>query len=318
MHKGTSTTIKALAAAGLLAASGSFASPLVTADWVEEQASDGNVLLVDLRKKEDYDAGHIKGAVSAPYGEFGWRETVDGVVGMLPPLEAINERIGSLGITPDKHVVVIPYGETSSDVGSAARVYWTFRVLGHEHASLLDGGMNAWKSRELYTLETKENSPVPAPSYPGTVDKALLVDTAELVALVDSGAVQPIDARTDEQWEGKKKHPKARVPGSIPTAERLPQADLIDPETGKFLTRDKVVEVASANGWSPTEDRKLVSYCNTGHWASTAWFALSEVAGLEDVRLYDGSMVAWTQDEAHPLINTPSRLEQLVENIKPQ
>lgn len=319
MHKEKNTPIiKSLLAAGLLAASASHAAPLVSADWVDSRVDDQNVVLVDLRKEEDYASGHIKGAVNAPYGEFGWRETVDGVIGMLPPVAQINERIGSLGITPDKHVVVIPYGNTSSDVGSATRVYWTFKVLGHENVSLLDGGMNAWTSQDLFTLQTKANDPTSAGPYPGAVDQGLLVDTVALVGLVEAGEIQPIDARTDPQWEGKEKHPKARIGGAIPTAQRLPQANLVDPETGLFASKDQVIEVAGTNGWNPSDTKPLVSYCNTGHWASTAWFALSEVAGVDNVRLYDGSMVAWTQDEGNPLINTPGRLEQLLDNIKPE
>ena len=41
-----------------------------------------------------------------------------------------------------------------------------------------------------------------------------------------------------------------------------------------------------------------MSYCNTGHWAATNWFVLSELLGRPDVRLYDGSMVEWTADPA--------------------
>jgi thiosulfate/3-mercaptopyruvate sulfurtransferase len=39
----------------------------------------------------------------------------------------------------------------------------------------------------------------------------------------------------------------------------------------------------------------IVSFCNTGHWAATNWFVLSEVAGIEGVKLYPESMVGWTQ-----------------------
>ena len=45
----------------------------------------------------------------------------------------------------------------------------------------------------------------------------------------------------------------------------------------------------------------VVSYCNTGHWASTNWFVLSELLGRKDVRLYYGSMVEWTADARRPV-----------------
>ena len=40
-------------------------------------------------------------------------------------------------------------------------------------------------------------------------------------------------------------------------------------------------------------DQPVISYCNTGHWATTNWFVLSEVLN-KDVKLYDGSMVEWS------------------------
>ena len=41
------------------------------------------------------------------------------------------------------------------------------------------------------------------------------------------------------------------------------------------------------------DGKELVSFCNTGHWAATNWFALSELAGVEGVKLYPESMVDW-------------------------
>ena len=292
------------------------ATPLVDVDWVVNHLDNPEVVLVDLRKEEDYAVGHIPGSVNAPYGAFGWREEVDGVIGMLPPPENINQRIGSLGITPTNHVVVIPYGNNSSDVGAAARVYWTFKVLGHDKVSLLNGGQKSWSSQDLYTLQSTAVKSVDVGVYPGQVNQDLVIDTKRLLDLVNDGDVQPVDARIDEQWQGKAKHPKARIPGAIPTAKRLPQADLINADTGKFISPNQIIEVASANGWELDGSKPLISYCNTGHWAATAWFALSEVAAIPDVKLYDGSMVAWSQDEKNPLINSPNRIEQFISAIK--
>ncbi len=49
-----------------------------------------------------------------------------------------------------------------------------------------------------------------------------------------------------------------------------------------------------AIGFDPAKASGAVSFCNTGHWAATNWFALSEMAGVKGVRLYPESMVGWT------------------------
>ena len=58
-----------------------------------------------------------------------------------------------------------------------------------------------------------------------------------------------------------------------------------------------------------------VSFCNTGHWASTNWFVMSEIAGNKAVKLYPASVVEWSQAE-RPMQNQPSRVTALVQDVK--
>ena len=61
--------------------------------------------------------------------------------------------------------------------------------------------------------------------------------------------------------------------------------------------------------------RPVVSFCNTGHWAATNWFVLSEVLHRPDVKLYPGSMVDWSRAD-EPMAHVPSRFEQLWTQLK--
>ena len=63
-----------------------------------------------------------------------------------------------------------------------------------------------------------------------------------------------------------------------------------------------------------TGDETLISFCNTGHWAATNWFALSELAGLDDVKLYPESMVGWSA-AGLPMQNTPGVFQNLLNQI---
>ena len=44
---------------------------------------------------------------------------------------------------------------------------------------------------------------------------------------------------------------------------------------------------------------------NTGHWAATNWFVLSEVAEIQDVKLYAESLVEWSALNK-PMENVPT------------
>ena len=76
---------------------------------------------------------------------------------MLPPLEQISSLIGGLGIDNEDHVLLIPFGTSPSKMGTATRVYWTFKVLGHDKVSILNGGMAAYKKAQKTNIPWKPN-----------------------------------------------------------------------------------------------------------------------------------------------------------------
>ena len=56
-----------------------------------------------------------------------------------------------------------------------------------------------------------------------------------------------------------------------------------------------------AAGVGLVENEKNITFCNTGHWSSIAWFGLSEVLGNKNTTMYDGSMAEWAADPARPI-----------------
>ena len=94
---------------------------------------------------------------------------------------------------------------------------------------------------------------------------------------------------------GKEKAPAAKAYGHIPGAINIDSASFYDPVTNRLRPKDQLAAIAAMLPAGP-----VVTYCNTGHWAATDWFVLSEVLGRTDVRLYYGSMVEWTADAQPP------------------
>lgn len=282
------------------------AGPLVSPDWLQSHLDQQQVVVLDIRNGIDggsaevFAQGHIPGAVYSDYLADGWRVKHDDVPGMLPEIGALEALIGGLGIDNGDHVVVVPAGVSSSDLGSATRVYWTFKVLGHDAVSILDGGYQAWLDAELAT-ETGASSPQSA-TFVAEFRPDLLATQDDVQAAVDQGNVTLIDARPVEQYLGLGQHPAAQAAGTIPGALNTPQESLAtvdgarmrDPQTLDYLLTQAGVDPAQPN----------IAFCNTGHWASIAWFASSELMG-QDSRLYDGSMVEWTANADNP-ISVPS------------
>lgn len=275
-------------------------TPLVTAEWLKAHAGDENLKIIDIRDKiEDTDLGelpYIANAAVAPYASAGWRVEVDGVPAQIPPAEQIAELIGSLGVDGDDHVVIVPWGTDSSEFGGATRVYWTFKYLGHDAVSILDGG---WRQYDAVGGERVAAAATPvAAEFPVRVRPELRATTADVEAALAAG-VKLIDARPEEQHLGQSKSPVVRIEGTIPGSLNVPHSNFYSSEYASFALPETIAALTQSVGLA--DDEKNIVFCNTGHWASIAWFALHEVGGNENTAMYDGSMAEWAADPARPI-----------------
>ncbi|RYG68769.1 sulfurtransferase [archaeon] len=62
---------------------------------------------------------------------------------MLPSEQVFSDFAFNCGISNTDHVLI--YGR--KDTISAARVWWTFKVFGHDQVSILNGGFESWKAQ---------------------------------------------------------------------------------------------------------------------------------------------------------------------------
>ena len=281
------------AAMALGAAAAWAAEPLVDVAWVKSNTGTPGVVFVDARGSTDYLRGHIPGAVNTDYGKDGWRVKADGVPGQFPSDPSkLGSLIGSLGIDNSSHVVLVAPGADSSDMGIATRMYWTFKVLGHDNVSILNGGMAAYlkevdaDQKPVNPLEKGAAKPE-AKAFNVALREDMLIDDTEMKAAMDGGTVL-VDNRTADQYLGVNRHGAAKASGTIPGAINLPQSWMTENGGGMFRDAGTLKKLYAAAG-VPT-DGEQISFCNTGHWASVGWFVSSEILGNKNAALYDASM----------------------------
>jgi len=140
--------------------------------------------------------------------------------------------------------------------------------------------------------------------------------TTETVAqAIERNNATLIDARPADYFNGQTRHAAARSAGTLKGAVNLEHASWFAPGSSSFVSVEEARRVAAALKLDPQRD--TLSFCNTGHWAATNWFALSEVLGQPQVKLYAGSMVDWTAaPQALPMDNAPGRVGQLMVDFK--
>lgn len=292
----------AVLALGLTASPLRAAEPLVDVAWIKAQGSDPGVVILDIRNKlgqgseADYLAGHIPGAVYSDYLKDGWRTKVAGVPGQLPPVADLERLIGGLGIGNDDHVVIVTGGVSALDMGSATRVYWTFKVLGHDAVSILDGGHKAYAADPANPLESGAKTRA-AKTFVADFRPEMIADRQQVADAMSRGTPL-IDLRPPRQYRGAAAHPAASRPGTIPGAVNLPEGLLTEPD-GHLVGAGRVGELLAGLGLEGEGEQ--IAFCNTGHWASLGWFAASEIGGNKAVKLYDGSMVDWTSVQSLPV-----------------
>lgn len=300
-----------LATALALFSLGANAAPLVTPSELQAEYTDGTkTRIVDIRPQDDYQAGHIPGALSAPYGQ--WRGPAESP-GQLVETHELTQLVRQLGIEPDTRVIVVSSGADATDFGASARVYWTLKYLGLTDLSILNGGMHAWQENELALEQTTPQ--VPASDFTPTLNTSILATQDYVASHLDKENVLLVDARPADFYLGKTKAPTAKMPGTIRNAINVSHDKWFEPGTSTFVSADKARQIAQQTRSEPAEE--TISFCNTGHWAATDWFALSEVVGQPNVRLYPASLAEWTQASTPlPMDNVPGRGQQLVDQLK--
>lgn len=302
----TSTTIKAgralwLALALLLAGIGSAlaAEPLVDTAWLKANLGKPGIAIVDMQPTTDFLRGHVPGAANTDFAKSGWREErADKVPDMLPAkLDKLVAHIGALGIDNASHVVLVAPGGSYLDMGWATRIYWTFKTLGHDNVSILNGGMAAWTKDKTNPLETGA-AKVAAKTFAPQPRMELLATIDDVKAAKAKGVLL-VDSRPEDQFVGINRNPKATQNGTLHGAKNLPTGWTTENGGGMFRPKaqlEKLYKVADV----PASGEQI-NFCNTGHLASIGWFVSSELLGNKKARLYDGSMVEWTMTKAGPV-----------------
>jgi thiosulfate/3-mercaptopyruvate sulfurtransferase len=229
-----------------------------------------NVVLVDVRPREAYDAGHIPGAIHLDTETELSTIGADAAVGGRHPLpdDAKLERIfGAAGIGPESLVVARDHRGRGG-----ARCWWLLRHVGHDAAGSLDVRTYVGP----LATEPAETEPAPFRARPRSDDT---IEAEEILERLGDSSLTLFDARSRVRWLGEEE-PLDPVAGRIPGARSAPFDEPLP------------TDAAAAPG--------PVAYCGSGVSAAVIAQKLI-VAGRDDVRLYPGSFSEWCRRPGYPI-----------------
>jgi thiosulfate/3-mercaptopyruvate sulfurtransferase len=258
---------------------------LVSAQWVEENLDNPNVVLIEVDEDTTaYDKGHIRGAI-----KLDWTTDLqDQVRRDFVSKEQFEALLSSRGVSNDDTVVL--YGGNNN--WFAAYAYWYFKLYGHRDVRLMDGGRKKWEldSRELTAdLPSRETTSYTAQEQ----DHSIRAFRDETVAAI--GVKNLVDVRSPDEYAGRLMAPahlpqeQAQRAGHVPTSVNVPWSKNAN-DDGTFKSDEELKALYDEVGFDTSKD--TIALCRIGERSSLTWFVLHELLGHQNVKNYDGS---WTE-----------------------
>lgn len=252
---------------------------LVKTQWLDQHLGDANLRLVDVRRADKYQQGHIPGAVNLLLAEVTINEPIKGMA--IPP-EKFAQIMSRLGISSNTQVIIY---DDSRGLW-ATRLFWLLEYYGHEKVTLLNGGYPQWVAENREVTKLLPN--ISPHTFISNADPTRLATKEYILSTMGREEVVLVDARFPAEYKG----------GHIPGAVNINWLNGVDGEPAVFRSAQELYRLYYEAGAGP--DKEIITYCQTAVRAAHSYFQL-RLLGYESVRVYDGSWEEWGRDADLPI-----------------
>jgi len=278
---------------------------IVETDWLAEHLDAPDLVVFDgswhlpttgRDPKAEYLAGHVPGALFFDIDDLS--DEKSSLPHMLPSTVKFASRMKKMGVGDGIRIVVYD----THGLFSAARVWWTFRAMGHEDVAVLNGGLKKWAS-EGRELEDGPPRKRPECHYTPLLNASLVRDMDDMKDVVAKKSAQIVDARPAGRFSGTEPEPRPGLRGGhLPGARSVPSQSLLN-DDGTLKAPAELGKIFSAAGIDPA--KPVVTTCGSGVTASILSLALA-VLGQTNAAVYDGSWAEWGADNGLPIESGPA------------
>jgi thiosulfate/3-mercaptopyruvate sulfurtransferase len=264
---------------------------LVSTGWLAAHLADPDLRVLDATwympdsgrdARAEYGAAHIPGARFFDIDEISDQRSP--LPHMAPPTEKFISRMRAMGVG-DGHQVVVYDG---SGLLSAARVWWTFRLMGKMDVAVLDGGFPKWRAEG----RAIEDMPPVLRDRHMTVQRqaGLVKDVTQVAHASKLGEAEILDARSAARFKGEAAEPRPGLrSGHIPGSKNVPFGTLLNAD-GTMKGPNELAVVFAEAGTDLS--KPVITTCGSGITAAILSLALERI-GHRNHALYDGSWAEW-------------------------
>ncbi len=264
--------------------------PLISTAWLAENLGRSDVKIIDASwrmpggspARGDYDARHINGAVFFDIDAIADRSSP--LPHMLPAPAEFEAAAGALGLSANDTIIIYD----DQGIFSAARVWWTFRAMGHGAVAVLNGGLPKWRADGGSV--TSDAPVITTANYKADPQPDRVSKAQDIRAALNSEQPSVVDARPAARFFADSPEPRAGLKsGHMPGAHNLPFGALLN-DDGTMCAADKITDLFTGAGADLT--LPVITTCGSGVTAAVLSLAL-ETIGHRRHSLYDGSWAHW-------------------------
>jgi thiosulfate/3-mercaptopyruvate sulfurtransferase len=252
---------------------------LVDTQWVAGHLEDPTVRLIDVSgQQEDYQAGHLPGAVYVNVVDD-LTHPDDPVRSQILTQEALSALLSRLGVHNDDTVVF--YDNTNNLF--AASAYWALKYYQHADVRVYNGGVKKWLA-DGQQLTGETPTVTPGEYVAKEADLAIRTTADYVLEHIDDANTLLCDVRSPDEYSGA--DVRSARGGHIPGAINVEWTNAVN-DDGTFKDAATLNDLYTRAGFA--RDKEIITYCQTGIRGAHTWFVLHELLGFPDVRNYDGS-----------------------------
>ena len=271
-------------------------SHLVTDAWLQQHKNDKNIVIIDARRVGVFKKGHIAHAINIPFEEW-FEGRIGNITHMYDTPKQVEALLDKAGVTSKSIVVFYSGGIKKRDYCDAVAGFWNTWLYGFKRSVILDGGFKGWTAHSGL-VTSRKYAPKRTNFYIDKFNHHIIASLPDVMgAIYSHGDIQLLDARNSAYFLGQDTDRLLARHGRIPTAKLSSSALEVKKIGGyyKFVSKKISKATISNGGYGVNLKKPIITYCNTGHNARGMWFVLKFIDNIQNVKVYDGSMLEYSR-----------------------